>query len=136
ITFAYTNVDGEPIDRDYAEMRRRNERLVEVSQVKGTSETHPLLSPGDPFADFEILDHWIPGEGAWADPAGGYVRDAYGRGLEIAARIGVNPFVFGLVGSSDFHNAMPATEEDNFPGALGPGDDQSDPAALFERFNT
>jgi hypothetical protein len=135
ITFSYEDVDGEEIDRDYAEMRARNERLVEVTQVKGTSETHPAISPDDPFADFEIMDHWRPNEQAWAEPGGSYVRDAYARGLEIAARTGVNPFTFGLIGSSDFHNAISGTEEDNFPGALGGGDSQADPAELFERMN-
>jgi hypothetical protein len=136
ITFSYTDVDGNEIDRDYAEMRARNERIVEVTQVKGTSETHPTLSPADPFADFEIMDHWWPNEREWAEPGGSYARDAYARGLEIAARTGVNPLMFGMIGSSDFHNAMSATEEDNFPGALGGGDSQADPAALFARFNT
>jgi hypothetical protein len=135
ITFSYEDVDGKEIDRDYAEMRARNERLVEVTQVKGTSETHPALSPDDPFADFEIMDHWRPGEQAWTEPGGSYARDAYARGLEIAARTGVNPFMFGLVGSSDVHNSLPAPEEDNFAGALGGGDSQDDPAELFGRMN-
>jgi hypothetical protein len=135
ITFSYEDVDGNEIDRDTAEMRARNERLVEVTQVKGTSETHPALSPEDPFADFEIMDHWRPNAQAWAEPGGSYARDAYARGLAIAARTGINPFMFGMIGSSDFHNALAGTEEDNFPGALGGGDSQADPAELFGRMN-
>ncbi len=131
ITFSYTRLNGEPMDADYAEIRARNERLVEVTQVKGTSETHPELSPGDPFADFELLEHY---RGPVRGPLGGaYARDAYGRGLEIADRIGVNPFTFGLVGASDYHTAMSGTEEDNFTGALGQ-DDVTDPQRLFNTF--
>jgi hypothetical protein len=133
LAFSYDTVDGRPIDADYAETKARNEPLVEITQLKGTSETHPELSPGDPFADFEIIEHFSAG--VRAAPAGGYVRDAYARGLEIAARTGVNPFAFGLVGSSDTHSALSGSEEDNYVGQLGPGDDPTDPAQLLTRFN-
>ena len=47
---------GTPIDLTYSETRMRNEPIVEITQVKGTSDTHPLLSPDDEWADFEIMD--------------------------------------------------------------------------------
>jgi hypothetical protein len=34
----------------------------------------------------------------------------------------VNPYAFGLVGSSDYHSSTSATEEDNYTGALGDSD--------------
>jgi len=120
LQFAYTDSRGVVIDREFAETKARNEPLVEVTQIKGTSETHPELSPDDEFADFEILEHYLKGERQ--SPNGSYVRQAYGRGMEIAARVGANPYRFGLVGSSDFHSATSATEEDNYTGALGFGD--------------
>jgi hypothetical protein len=125
LMFAATNSQGAPISREYAETRARNERLVEITQTKGTSETRPQFSPDDELADFELID--LPG----TEKAGGYVRQAYARGLEIESRIGVNPFALGLVGSTDAHSGISTTEEDNFPGALGTGDSQVDPKRLF-----
>lgn len=120
LQFSYNGPDGQPMTREYAEAKARNETLVEVTQIKGTSETHPLLSPQDEFAGFEILEHSIGGNKAAID--GSYVRQAYGRGFEIAERTGVNPFQFGLVGASDYHSATSATEEDNNTGGLGDSD--------------
>ena len=84
VQFSYLGPDGQPMGREYAQVKARNETLVEVTQVKGTSETHPLLSPQDEFAGFEILDHYIGDRKAGVD--GSYVRQAFGRGLEIAER--------------------------------------------------
>ncbi|MEN9705319.1 MAG: hypothetical protein RLZZ393_1198 [Pseudomonadota bacterium] len=120
LQFAYTDSYGRPIDREFAETKARNERLAEVTQIKGTSETHPELSPNDEFAGFEILEHYAAG--GRGDRHGSYVREALGRGLEIGAKVGVNPYALGMTGSSDYHSATSATEEDNFTGALGDGD--------------
>ncbi|MEJ2387750.1 MAG: DUF3604 domain-containing protein, partial [Chromatiaceae bacterium] len=54
--FMLETLDGAPFDKDYAERRQRFERVVEVTQPKGTGEAHPLLSPDDEFADFELMD--------------------------------------------------------------------------------
>ncbi|MFM1886694.1 MAG: hypothetical protein RL026_1851 [Pseudomonadota bacterium] len=120
LQFSMADSYGKPLDRDTAALRARNERLVEVTQIKGTSETHPELSPDDEFAGFEILEHYAGG--GRGPVAGSYVRDAYRRGLELASRVGVNPFAFGMVGSSDYHSGTTATEEDNHTGALGDSD--------------
>ncbi len=100
--FELTDWAGDPIDAAYAALRMRNEPLVEVTQVKGTSETHPLLSPNDEWADFEIFPYRIATT-LPSQPAGGYVRDAYLRGLMIEAETGANPYRFGLAGASDTH---------------------------------
>jgi hypothetical protein len=132
LMFATTDSAGDPITREYAMRRLINERLVEIAQNKGTSETRPEFGAPDEFADFELLS--LPAE-AGADPAGGYVRHALARGLEIEAAIGINPFRFGLIGSSDFHSGVSATEEDNFTGALGRSDDMQHPAQILTEIN-
>jgi hypothetical protein len=132
LMFATTDSWGEPITAEYAERRLANERLLEIAQNKGTSETLPEQSPGDPFADFELI-RLAAEEGA--DPAGGYARQALARGLAIEAAIGVNPFQLGLIGSTDFHSGVSSTEEDNFAGALGRSDDVGEPERVLTEIN-
>jgi len=132
LMFAETDSQGDPISRAYATRRVANERLVEIAQNKGTSETRPEFGAPDEFADFELID--LPNERD-ADPAGGYLRQAFARGLELEAENGVNPFRFGLIGSTDFHSGVSATEEDNFAGALGRSDDMSDAGMVLTEDN-
>ncbi len=111
--FALTDRAGDPIDEAYAEQRMRNEPLVEVTQVKGTSDTHPLLSPNDEWADFGIMERTIGSDNP-SQPQGSYVREAYLNGLAMEEEQGFNPYRFGLIGSSDTHNAAGSFEEDNY----------------------
>ncbi len=104
---------GDPLDDDYATRRLRNEPLVEITQVKGTSDTHPLLSKNDEWADFEIAPYRV-GTKLYSEPAGGYVRDAYLRGLQLDAAGVLNPYRFGVVGSSDTHTGAASVDEANF----------------------
>jgi hypothetical protein len=112
-----TDWKGKPIDRVFAEKRMRNEPVAEISQQKGTSETHPSLSPNDEWADFQIVQYYLNKEES-KDPItvfkGGYWRDALNAGLEIAGRLGVNPFELGAIGSSDSHLAAAPYEEDRY----------------------
>ncbi|MEO6338547.1 MAG: DUF3604 domain-containing protein, partial [Caulobacteraceae bacterium] len=128
LMFALRDSENNPITRAYAERRAANERLVEMSQNKGTSETRPDLSPTDEFAGFELMGA-RPGHDG--DVGGAYVRQALRRGLEVKARVGANPFNYGFVGASDYHSGLSATEEFNFPGALGRSDSQANPKALL-----
>lgn len=132
LMFAPVDSNGYPMTPEYATRRQRNERLVEIAQNKGTSETRPEFGATDEFASFELLTQ--PAE-AGSDPAGGHVREALARGLEIEQTIGVNPFRFGLIGGSDFHSGVSATEEDNFTGALGRSDDMNDAGAMLTEVN-
>jgi len=110
---------GKRIDREYAESRMRWEPLYEATQIKGDGETHPMLSPNDEFANFEI---WDKGNLDLSEPKRPemlefeYVRPALKNGLKMEAELGVNPYKFGLVGSTDAHTGLPAVEEDNFFG--------------------
>lgn len=109
---------GNPIDRAYAEARLRNEPLVEITQIKGSSETHPVLSPNDEWADFEILEEVLGGSRK-SKIHGGYVREAYLNGLKMESGQGFNPYQFGVIGASDSHNSSVPVEEDNYTGKVG-----------------
>lgn len=113
---------GEPLQGEYAEQRMRNEPLVEITQIKGTSETHPALSPNDEWADFEILEDLLGGTGKTGQARGSYVRDAWLTGLQLQEQRGFNPYRFGVVGASDSHNAGSQVEEDNYHGKIGTAD--------------
>ena len=117
--FDVRDIRGDDIDLDYAEIRRYWEPIVEITQIKGDSETHPALSPNDPFADFETYPYYIQRE--WTDyvpQRGDYIRSGLKTGLELAASIGANPYQFGVIGSTDAHTALPSAEEDNFHGKM------------------
>jgi hypothetical protein len=114
-----TEVDfkGRPIDKAWADARDRNERLSEMKQIKGQSETTPLLSPNDEFANFEVLNYLL-GFPAGRAPhiSGSYIREAYEHGLAMEATRGYNPYKFGLMGGSDSHNSGTPYRQDNFYG--------------------
>ncbi|WP_240554864.1 DUF3604 domain-containing protein [Oceanicoccus sagamiensis] len=119
--FDETSLRGKAIDKDYAELRMKWEPIVEITQFKGDSETHPSLSPDDEFADFEAYENYIQRD--WrpyeAKP-GDYVRSALKRGLTIEQRAGSNPYQFGVVGSTDAHTSLPTANERNFQGKHSP----------------
>ncbi len=121
LMFQLTDFAGKPITSAYATTRMRNEPIVEVSQVKGTSDTAPELSPNDEWANFEIY-RTLLGTDVIGKTDGSYIRQALQRGLLIEQKTGVNPYKFGLIGSSDTHNAGGPVEEDHFFGKTGLND--------------
>jgi hypothetical protein len=126
--FANTDSYGLPLSAEYARRRIRFEPIVEATQIKGDSETHPFLSPDDEFADFERWNGW----GGWASTGmykGArlpvrpderiqfeYVRSALQLGIGLAQSLGVNPFKFGVIGSTDAHTGLATADDDNFWG--------------------
>jgi hypothetical protein len=111
--------DGDAINSDYAERRMRWEPIAEVTQIKGDSETHPALSPDDPFADFERWDEFNISNTVKTTPdmyPGSYARSALQRGLSLEQTAGANPYAFGMIGSTDDHTSLATAEEDNFFG--------------------
>jgi hypothetical protein len=127
-----TFTEGKPLTRDYAERRMRWETLYEVTQMKGDGETHPVLSPNDEFADFET---WDKGSFAGVKEDGmiekEYARQAYKRGLQYEEKLGVNPFKFGLIGSTDSHTSIASTTEDQNFGKVSAVEPSNNP----DRFN-
>ena len=117
--FPDNSVDGKPINKAYARLRARWEPVYEVSQVKGDGESHPTLSPDDEFADFENWDWDNIGRNEPKTDAmlpHEYARSALKLGLRHERKLGVNPFKFGMIASTDGHNTVSTTEEDNFFG--------------------
>jgi len=117
--FDSTTLKGEPITAEYAERRIRWEPIVEVTQIKGDSETRSEFSPEDEFADFESYEHYIQrGQTSYNPMAADYIRPALKRGLAIGQQVGVNPYKFGLIGSTDAHTGLSSPEENNFWGKM------------------
>jgi len=117
--FQLEDSDGNPIDADYARRRMEWERVVEVTQIKGDSETHPNLSPTDEFAEFETWNFVMLPDGPTPEPgAAEYARSALKRGLEIEKETGVNPYKFGMIGSTDSHTGLSTSSENAFAGKV------------------
>jgi len=129
LMFATERLNGEPIDKAYAERRIKWEPIYEVTQIKGDGEAHPLISPNDEFADYGTWDK--------ADIAGlhpkkpemlpyEYARTALQIGLQQEAKLGVNPFKVGFIGGTDSHTSMVSTREDNYWGKTPLGEAAAD----------
>ena len=111
--------DGRKLDDEYVQTRAKWEPLYEATQIKGDGETHPFLSPDDEFADYETWDVGnLDVSAAKTDDmlAGEYAREGLKRGLAIEARLGTNPYKFGMIGSTDSHTSLATAQEDNFFG--------------------
>ena len=119
VMFAET-VNGKRMTKGYAKRRARWEPLLEVTQMKGDSEAHPLLSPEDEFANFETWDTTNLGGTPKEDRMlqYEYARSALKTGIRLDQKLGVNPFKFGMIGSTDTHTSMSTTREDNYFGKL------------------
>ena len=110
--FPLQRTNGQPVDAAYARMRQQWEPVLEVTQIKGDSETHPMLSPTDEFAGYETYNFVMTVERKTPDPTDAdYARSGLRRGLSLHGQLGVNPYKFGMIGSSDSHTGMSAVEE-------------------------
>ncbi|MBN4055129.1 DUF3604 domain-containing protein [bacterium AH-315-K03] len=121
LMFPLTDRAGNPITKKYAALRMRWEQVIEMTQIKGDSETHPDNSPDDDFADFETFDHLLKTDDSdLADTGdtrvGSYTRSGLKRGLELENKIGINPFKYGMIGATDSHSGYSSAEENNFWG--------------------
>lgn len=117
----YKDSKGNTIDISYAKTRARWEPIVEITQIKGTSEAHPAFSPTDEYANFELWDVLLKSDGGTSavrtEPRrADFVRYGLQDGLKLEESLGVNPYKFGVIGSSDTHTALSSVDEDNFTG--------------------
>lgn len=127
LMFELVGPGGGPMTAEYARRRAAREPVVEITQIKGDSEAHPFLSPNDEFAGFGTAG-WDLGNLTMQaakkpqDFAGEYIREALKRGLAIEAKTGVNPYKFGVIGSTDSHTALSTADENNFFGKHSGGE--------------
>ena len=132
LMFGEKTFNGEKITSKYAKTRMRWEPLIEMTQVKGDGETHPLLSPDDDFADYERWDlSNLAGTKAKTDDMlkYEYARSALKLGLEFDKKTGANPYKFGMIGATDSHTGLATSREDNYFGkykSAEPGPDRHD----------
>ncbi|MFK7977010.1 MAG: DUF3604 domain-containing protein [Halioglobus sp.] len=131
LMFAEATLSGDPLSKDYAERRARWEPVIEVTQIKGDSETHPFLSPNDEFADYET---WDKANLAFSAPKEEYMlqydyaRSALKKGLAQNVALGANPFKFGMIGSTDSHTSLATADEDNYFGKMSSAEPEKDRA--------
>jgi hypothetical protein len=118
--WAENPADKKPLTKEYAANRAKWEPLYEATQIKGDGEAHPFLSPTDEMVAANEL--WDKGNLNLSEAKkpemlqGEYLRTALQTGLQLEANLGVNPYKFGLIGSTDTHTSLTAVEEDNFFG--------------------
>ncbi len=123
--FGTVDYEGKPLTRDYARIRSSIEPIVEVTQIKGDSETLASLSPDDEFAEHETWGNFSASKGMASElppeelAKRSYVRSALKTGLGFATELGANPYKFGMIGSTDSHTGLATADEDNFWGKMG-----------------
>jgi hypothetical protein len=119
LMFSVETYGGEPLSPELAKLRASLEPVIEATQIKGDGEAHPFLSPDDEFADYETWDKSNLDGTEVKKPEMlqyEYARSALKTGLALEQKLGINPFKFGMIGSTDAHTSLPAVGEDNFFG--------------------
>jgi hypothetical protein len=116
--FEEQRFDGSPMTPEWAQQRQKYERLYEVTQIKGQSESHPSLSPNDEFASWDLWDrgNLVVKAKSEGDLKYEYWREALKSGLRLEAELGTNPFKYGATAGTDNHVGLSTTEEDYFFG--------------------
>jgi hypothetical protein len=132
IMFQTTDDNGLPFTTEFAQEKQDNEPLAEVMQHKGQSEClNRGASAADELCGYEIL----PYNNLAGDRFGGgnppleqdFLRSALKEGLAQEQMLGVNPFKYGLIASTDTHiGAAGQVLEDRFPGHGGAGQPNRD----------
>src|SRR5208337_3938200 len=79
--------------------------------------------------EFEVWKYLLDGSGIAKSATGSYLRQAYGVGQELQAKLGANPFKYGIGAGTDFHSGISSTEPSNYPGSHGNQD--NDPKTVI-----
>ena len=109
---------GGAMDARYAARQQANEPLTEIIQTKGSSDTHPAMSPNDEFANFELFPNMI-NVGQPSQIKYGYIRQGLVEGMILENTLGSNPYKMGIVSGADSHSGYSNNEEFNFHGSHG-----------------
>jgi hypothetical protein len=118
---------GTPYTEAIASLQALIEPIIEIYQHKGDSECLPELGGPDELCGFEKLPYSTLGGALFGftnEPVpADYVRNILAEGVRLEGELGVNPFAFGIVASTDTHLATPGlVNEAAFPGHGGVGD--------------
>lgn len=134
LMFDDVTLSGKPLDANYAQRRMQWEPVYEVTQIKGDGEAHPALSPTDEFADYYTWDKGSFGKERKTPDMlpREYAREAWKRGMAYEQKFGINPFKFGVVGSTDSHTALSTAQEENFFGKVTMVEPTADPVRFDE----
>ena len=116
LMFSATDENGEPLSKEVMEQRVRNEPIMEITQIKGTSDTRPAFSPDDEWAEFEHYPYLIGSNMLNQDAEGSYARPSLSKGIQLQREQGANPFEFGFIGASDTHLAAGTYVESTYWG--------------------
>ncbi len=117
--FSDTSLRGRPFTKEYVALRSKWERVAEITQTKGDSETHASFSPEDEFTNFEVYPYYIQRKWTPYQPQrGDFLREALKLGMELEQKLGENPYRLGVIGSTDSHTGLSSAGEENFHGKL------------------
>jgi Protein of unknown function (DUF3604) len=112
--------DGQAYQDEDWRLRQRREPLAEVYQVKGASECALGVGAADEECAFsQVLPPCEQGDSGGCAFQTSFARQGLKIGLQLEQELGFNPLAFGMIGSTDTHNASPGdTEEWDFVGKV------------------
>ena len=130
LMFKTQDDSGAAFTKAFATTKQLNEPLAEITQHKGQSECLNTTGAGatDELCGFEVLPYnnltgnRFNGAGTGPPLEQDFLRDALKVGLMQEQALGVNPFKYGFIGSTDTHIGAPGQVlENRFPGHGGAG---------------
>ena len=113
LAFSGTTIDGITYTPQDWQLRDRYEPIVEMFQIKGSSECSVAFGAGDEECSFEqFLPPCQEDQPTSCIFPTSMARDGLHTGLQLARELGINPLRFGMIGSTDAHNSNPGDAEE------------------------